>query len=733
MSSQKDKFLASAQKYIQKGQFDRALRDYEQVVTADPKDVKHRQKLAELMVRCNRREDAVREYETIARYYDENGFFLKAIAVYKQIQRLDPSNFEISLALAALNEKQGMIGNALSEYKTVFDHYEKSGLREESVGILEKMQAVDPENIEIRLKLAETCFAAGSGDRAYQEYTRAALALKGRGDLANFDRVCHRIQQLFPDRADSQLDILEEQIRSGVIGDALPRLERILGDDPDNSRVLALLADAYRIAGEHGKRTETLRRILVINPDDLEAVKGVIAASAEEGDLEGSLSLLDRYLPLLFSSGAYGEIERYYTSLQNHDPYELRLLNGLKQLYELTGESSKLADVQVSLNILSQKSGYGATSGDAGLGAGSAAGGANAGPAEFSWGDEIDLSGLADVGQGRDLDATADEDVLSLEAPLSAAAEPVAEEAPREFEIDISFDLPDGEDLFSPPDGSEPDGPEDGKAASAGDHVPEEVEVAEAVMMEDVPMEEVTLELEEVHEEGEDLLWLSGLSPDSYTSPAPFAGDVPELTPRPFGEPASAAEEADEEPFPLLAALGQAAESNGATAGVPTDKYTFDGMFAKFKEGLDQQVDSGDTETHYSLGIAYMEMGLYDDAISEFGIAGSDPGRMLDCLTLQGVCCREKGDYDGAERVLNSGLTVEGLDSDRVLSLRYELALLYESSGRDEEALRAFRDIFVVNPGFRDTMRKITQLSGNKGGLDLSGLDEVDIELEEID
>jgi len=51
LSSQKDKFLASAQKYIQKGQFDRALKDYEQVVTADPKDVKLRQKLAELLIR----------------------------------------------------------------------------------------------------------------------------------------------------------------------------------------------------------------------------------------------------------------------------------------------------------------------------------------------------------------------------------------------------------------------------------------------------------------------------------------------------------------------------------------------------------------------------------------------------------------------------------------------------------------------------------------------------------
>ncbi len=198
MSSQKDKFLASAQKFIQKGQFERALRDYEQVVTADPKDIRHRQKLAELLVRCNRKEDALQEYETIAKYYDENGFYLKSIAVYKQIQRLDPTNIDISLALATLNEKQGMIGNALSEYKMVFDHYEKSEKTAEAIAILRRMQGVDPENAEIRMKLAETEFAAGSVDSAYQEFTRVALTLKNRGNTAAFDKVCRRIKELFP-------------------------------------------------------------------------------------------------------------------------------------------------------------------------------------------------------------------------------------------------------------------------------------------------------------------------------------------------------------------------------------------------------------------------------------------------------------------------------------------------------------------------------------------------------
>ncbi|MDD3294129.1 MAG: tetratricopeptide repeat protein, partial [Geobacteraceae bacterium] len=304
MTSQKQKFLASAQKYIQKGQFERALKDYEQVVTADPKDVKHRQKLAELLVRCNRREDAIREYETIARYYDDNGFNLKAIAVYKQIQRLNPSNIEISLSLAALNEKQGMIGNALSEYRTVFLHYEKSGRAEDALQILEKMRGVDPDNADIMRKLAETLYASGAKDKSYQEFTHLALVLKNRGMSEYYEKICSIIASLFPEKTDSSLDILSEQIRNGVAGDALPRLNQLLGDDPDNPKILALLAEAYRISGDFTNRKEILKRLIPHKPGDLSLIKGLIECSVEEKDVEGSLSLIEEYQSTLYESGA---------------------------------------------------------------------------------------------------------------------------------------------------------------------------------------------------------------------------------------------------------------------------------------------------------------------------------------------------------------------------------------------------------------------------------------------
>lgn len=730
MSSQKDKFLASAQKYIQKGQFDRALKDYEQVVTADPKDVKLRQKLAELLIRCNRKEDAIREYTTIAKFYDENGYYLKSIAVYKQLQRLEPANIEISLSLATLNEKQGMIGNALSEYKTLYDHYQRQGQTNEAIGVLQKMQAVDPENADIRLKLAETLFSAGSKEKAYQEFTRAALTLKNRGNTEFFDRVCHKIHTLFPERTESStLDILAEQLQNGIVGDAVPKLQKILSETPDHLLALSLLSEAYRVSGDTENRKAVLQQLLDLSPEDIALKKNLILCVVEEGDLEGSIALLDRYLPELFSHGAYGDVERYFTTLQNLAPYDLRLLEGLKSLYELTGESTKLADVQVSLNILSQKevshSPKPAVEVD-----NPSVEEAEAGPADTPWGDEIDLT-LSDEISYESGEQSLPGDSLDFGA-IELAEEDVTGTNSKQgdFDIDISFELPDNDvDFASQNTDDDADFP-------SLDSVPPASKVTEEFSFEDFGPEE--LSFSEIPQDSKDTAAAFSPHDDLF---GPIELDDP-LSPLPEEElPDAFALASDDELFSLtevvpgsppptafeIPALGPSVtEVSREDSESPVD------MFARFTAVPDDDYQQDEAETHYNLGIAYMEMGLHEEAINEFRISANDSDRKLDSLTLQGICFRDRGNHAEAEEVLTSLLSLKELDSDRILALRYELGLLYEAAGRNEEALQAFRDIFANNPGFRDTMKKIALLSGKNSSFDLTDLDDAEIELEEL-
>jgi tetratricopeptide (TPR) repeat protein len=166
-----------------------------------------------------------------------------------------------------------------------------------------------------------------------------------------------------------------------------------------------------------------------------------------------------------------------------------------------------------------------------------------------------------------------------------------------------------------------------------------------------------------------------------------------------------------DELFDLGAELRQ--EESGEDADTAeSGKYSLDGLFSAFKQVVDQQLDQEDTETHYNLGIAYKEMGLYDDAIVEFQAAARATERAADCLTLQGICNRDKGDLDSAEQVFRKGMALEGLSTEEALSLKYELALLLEGTGRTEEALHLYSEVREVNPGFREVGSKITAMAG---------------------
>jgi tetratricopeptide (TPR) repeat protein len=70
----KDKLVESAQKFLAKGLLSKAIGEYQKLVEAFPRDYRNRQKLAELLTREKRHEEARPHYEAVARNFTETGF-----------------------------------------------------------------------------------------------------------------------------------------------------------------------------------------------------------------------------------------------------------------------------------------------------------------------------------------------------------------------------------------------------------------------------------------------------------------------------------------------------------------------------------------------------------------------------------------------------------------------------------------------------------------------------------
>src|ERR1700682_6546951 len=127
-------------------------------------------------------------------------------------------------------------------------------------------------------------------------------------------------------------------------------------------------------------------------------------------------------------------------------------------------------------------------------------------------------------------------------------------------------------------------------------------------------------------------------------------------------------------------------------------------------------VEDEDLETHYNLGIAFREMGLLEEAISEFQkVAKANAhGRAfrytMQCCTLLGLAFMEKGQPAIAAIWYERALETPGNDPESTLALRYDLGVAQESAGEPEAALKSFSQVYAMNIDYRGVAERIAAL-----------------------
>src|SRR5207245_582321 len=140
-------------------------------------------------------------------------------------------------------------------------------------------------------------------------------------------------------------------------------------------------------------------------------------------------------------------------------------------------------------------------------------------------------------------------------------------------------------------------------------------------------------------------------------------------------------------------------------------------VFDEFRAELGEMgAEDEDLETHYNLGIAFREMGLLEEAISEFQkvAKASDRGRAfrytMQCCTLLGLAFMEKGQPAIAAIWYERALQTPGNDPESTLALRYDLGVAQESAGEPEAALKSFFQVYAMNIDYRGVAERIAAL-----------------------
>jgi pilus assembly protein FimV len=151
-------------------------------------------------------------------------------------------------------------------------------------------------------------------------------------------------------------------------------------------------------------------------------------------------------------------------------------------------------------------------------------------------------------------------------------------------------------------------------------------------------------------------------------------------------------------------------------AKAPANRGPLGEVFEEFRADMGETGDKDDPETHYNMGTAYREMGLMEEAISEFQKAASahqqgHPFRYaMQCYTLLALAFAEKGQPSIAVSWYERALQVPGLDPETVLALRYDLGVSQEMAGDMEAAHKSFSQVYGTNIDYRDVAERLAVL-----------------------
>jgi tetratricopeptide (TPR) repeat protein len=145
-------------------------------------------------------------------------------------------------------------------------------------------------------------------------------------------------------------------------------------------------------------------------------------------------------------------------------------------------------------------------------------------------------------------------------------------------------------------------------------------------------------------------------------------------------------------------------------SGDPVQQVDVEEVFEKFKAGVAEQIDSDDWQSHYDLGVAYKEMGLIDDALREFDVAGRDATRACVCHSMVGMIHLERGNLNEAIDAFMRGLQSPDRTKDQEAALSYEIGAAYEAKRMTKQALEFFQRASRLIPSFRDTAERVRRL-----------------------
>ena len=655
--------------------------------------------------------------------------------MYKKIERLHTRDPIVAMKLAELYAAEGLVHDARAQYLVVADAYTRSGDNKRTLEILHKIADLDPNNTEVRLKLADGYLKENMRREAAGAFIQAANRLH---QIASEDKALdayNKALELVRDDREALRGMLESHIARGTADEAAEALERVVETNEEDNELVSMLARAY-LEAEDPKGAEHATSLLMKQDgSNYPQFLPVTRIYLKQGEVDETIRILSTIIERMLAGREERELLEIVNQVLDRSPDHIPALKMLVRIHwwqrdmdALRSSLERLAEAAEASELVDEER-YALTQ----L--------VRLAPDEQRYLDRLNLLGGLQEETADDFSAPQEPESDVPQFETFAVVEDEEELAPAAavtFEEFETNEAP-GSTTFDPAM-SFADLNEDA-ASTSTDFQEVDFNIVSSTDTPDVAVE--TGPAEEARQEN--IMRQELESVDFYIAQgyADIAIDTLEMLERQFGpneeiqsrreKLASSREQKPPQTEAAVFEFGniEGVEETPAYATVADDDGNNIGTAKPVAAGIDaglaelfeefRVAEEGDDvredfETHYNMGTAYKEMDLMDEAIQEFqnaaGLVKPADGtsRFLQCCNMLGHCFIQKGMPEAAVLWFKKGLQAPGHSEDEYQALRYELASAYEQLGDLKQAREFYTEVYGVDVSYREVAEKLSQL-----------------------
>ena len=278
----KTAIINSAQKFAAKGLIDKAISEWEKLLK-DRNDGNIHNTIGDLYLKKGADQEAVKSFNKAAEMFRKDGFYPKAIAIYKKVLNIAPNDVDTLIALAKLHAERGLTGNAIDNDHRVAEIYNKEGSTEKAIMIADKMLHLLPTNTGTRSKIAYLYFKLGLRERAANEYASIASDYLKDNDIEKAKEFFDKSVEYDPGNVSALIGLSKLALRSNDHAQALETLDNALSQAPNNKEVLVAYARLALDTDRKDDAKRALTKLSELDPSSIETKKLLGTVYLEEG------------------------------------------------------------------------------------------------------------------------------------------------------------------------------------------------------------------------------------------------------------------------------------------------------------------------------------------------------------------------------------------------------------------------------------------------------------------